>query len=181
MRVLFALTGSIACYKAAGALSRLSREGHEVQAIATSAALRFVGAATLEALTRRPVFSDLWEPGRSLDHIDLARWADVALVCPATAHSIARLALGLADDALGTLYLAWELDRKPFWVFPAMNQQMWRHPAVAGNLDRLRLHGVRIHDPASGPQACGEVGPGRLPEPAEIVATVLSAAGGLEP
>src|SRR3954464_8269644 len=122
--VLFLLSGSIACYKACTVISRLTQAGVTVQTVATPAALRFIGAATLEGLSGRPVFSDLWEPGRALDHIELARAADIALLCPATANTINRLAGGLADDPVGTLFLAWELHDKPWWVAPAMNGRM---------------------------------------------------------
>jgi phosphopantothenoylcysteine decarboxylase len=173
--VLFCLSGSIACYKACAVISRLAQAGVAVQTAATPAALRFVGAATLEGLSGRPVFTDLWETGRALDHIELARAADLALVCPATANTINRLASGLADDAVGTLFLAWELDEKPWWLVPAMNARMWFHPATQSALDRLRSWKVKVLDPVEGPHACGEEGPGRLAEPEAIAAAVLEA------
>ncbi len=176
-RLLFALTGSIACYKACHALSRLVQAGIEVQTIATPAALRFIGPATLEGLTGRPPMLDLWEPGRAMDHIELARWADLALVCPATANTLARLAHGLADDALGSLFLAWELKRKSWWMAPAMNHAMLAHPATQANLATLQTMGVRILPTAEGPQACGEIGAGRLLEPDDLVVEVLAALG----
>jgi phosphopantothenoylcysteine decarboxylase/phosphopantothenate--cysteine ligase len=172
--VLFLLTGSIACFKACAAISRLVQAGVTVQTVATPNALRFVGAATLEGLTGRPVFSDLWSPGRALDHLELARTADLALVCPATATTVNRLAAGLADDPVGTLFLAWELDQKPLWLAPAMNHRMWQHPATIASLERLRGWGVRVLDPVEGPHACGETGPGRLLEPEALVAAVLA-------
>lgn len=172
--VLFLLTGSIACFKACAAISRLVQAGVTVQTVATPNALRFVGAATLEGLTGRPVFSDLWSPGRALDHLELARTADLALVCPATANTVNRLAAGLADDPVGTLFLAWELDQKPWWLAPAMNHRMWQHPATTASLERLRSWGVRVLDPVEGPHACGETGPGRLLEPEALVAAVLA-------
>src|SRR3954467_7982038 len=109
--VLFLLSGSIACYQACTVISRLTQSGVTVQTVATPAALRFVGAATLEGLSGRPVFADLWEPGRALDHIELARAADLALICPTTANTVNRLAAGLADDPIGALFLAWELGK----------------------------------------------------------------------
>ena len=172
--VLFLLTGSIACFKACAAISRLVQAGVTVQTVATPNALRFVGAATLEGLTGRPVFSDLWSPGRALDHLELARTADLALVCPATANTVNRLAAGLADDPVGTLFLAWELDQKPWWLAPAMNHRMWQHPATIASLECLRGWGVRVLDPVEGPHACGETGPGRLLEPEALVAAVLA-------
>jgi phosphopantothenoylcysteine decarboxylase/phosphopantothenate--cysteine ligase len=173
--LLLCLTGSISAYKACTVISRLAQAGVTVQTVATPAALRFVGAATLEGLSGRPVFSDLFEAGRALDHIELARTADLALVCPATAHTLNRLAAGLADDPVGALFLAWEFGVKPWWVAPAMNQRMWSHPATAGSLARLRDWGVRVIEPADGAQACGEVGPGRLADPEHIATEVLAA------
>lgn len=173
--VLFLLTGSIACYKACAIISRLTQAGVTVQTVATPAALRFVGEATLEGLSGRRVFTDLWEPGRALDHIELARAADLAVVCPATANTVNRLAAGQADDSVGTLFLAWELDKKPWWVAPAMNHRMWQHPATVASLEKLRSWGVRVLDPVEGPHACGEAGPGRLAEPEAIAAEILAA------
>ena len=173
--ILFLLTGSIAAYKACTVISRLTQAGITVQTVATPAALRFIGAPTLEGLSGRPVFADLWETGRALDHIELARAADLALVCPATANSINRLAAGLADDPVGALFLAWELNRKPWWIAPAMNHRMWAHPATLSSLQRLREWGVTVLDPVDGPHACGEDGAGRLAEPERIAAQVLAA------
>jgi phosphopantothenoylcysteine decarboxylase/phosphopantothenate--cysteine ligase len=172
--ILLCLSGSIAAYKACTVISRLAQAGVTVQTVATPAALRFVGAATLEGLSGRPVFSDLFEPGRALDHIALARAADLALVCPATANTVNRLAGGLADDPVGALFLAWELGAKPWWIAPAMNQRMWSHPATAASLARLRDWGVRVVEPAEGAQACGEIGPGRLADPERLAVEVLA-------
>lgn len=177
--VLLCLSGSISAYKACTVVSRLAQAGVTVQTVATDAALRFVGAATLEGLSGRPVFSTLWEEGRAMDHIALAREADLALLCPATANTINRLAAGLADDPVGALFLAWELDRKPWWIAPAMNHRMWKHPATAASLAKLRGWGLRVLDPVEGPQACGEVGPGRLADPEQIAAEVLAELGRL--
>lgn len=173
--VLFLLSGSIACYKACTVISRLAQAGVTVQTVATPSALRFVGRATLEGLSGRPVFTDLWEEGRALDHIELARAADLALLCPATANTINRLAGGLADDAVGALFLAWELKDKPWWLAPAMNGRMWDHPATAASLGKLRSWGVQVLDPIDGAHACGEEGPGRLADPESIAAAVLAA------
>ena len=173
--VLFLLSGSIACYKACTVISRLTQAGVTVQTVATPAALRFVGATTLEGLSGRPVFTDLFATGRALDHIELARSADLALLCPATANTINRLAAGLADDPVGALFLAWEMKRKPWWIAPAMNGAMWDHPATTASLQQLRRWGVRILDPEEGAHACGENGPGRLVDPEQIAAEVLTA------
>jgi phosphopantothenoylcysteine decarboxylase/phosphopantothenate--cysteine ligase len=179
--VLFLLSGSIACYKACAVISRLAQAGVTVQTVATPSALRFVGAATLEGLSGRPVFTDVFEAGRALDHIELARAADLALVCPATANTINRLAAGLADDAVGALFLAWEMKEKPWWLAPAMNGRMWEHPATTASLEQLRRWGVRVLDPADGAHACGEIGPGRLAEPEQIALEVLAALGPVVP
>lgn len=172
-KVLFFLTGSIACYKACTCISRLSQAGVKVQTVATQAALKFVGAATLEALSGSPVFSDMWESGRALDHIDCARESDLAIVCPATANTINKLAAGIADDLVGSLFLAWEHGKKPWLLAPAMNTMMYRHPATQAGLEKLKGWGVRTIDPGEGMLACGESGPGRLAEPEEIAAEVL--------
>jgi len=176
-RLLFLLSGSIACYKACFAISRLAQAGVEIRTAATPAALQFVGRATLEGLTGQPVFADLWEPGRAMDHIDLARWADLALVCPATANTVNRLAAGLADDPVGTLFLAWELKKKPWWIAPAMNVAMLNHPLTRASLEKLAGLGVRVLPTGEGALACGEQGEGRLPEPEQLVMQVLAELG----
>ncbi|MGH8250249.1 MAG: flavoprotein [Steroidobacteraceae bacterium] len=167
-KILFQLTGSIACFKACELISRLAKRGVAVQTVASAGALRFVGAATLEGLTGRPPFTDLYEPGRAMDHIHLARWADAAIVCPATANSLNRLAAGLADDAIGALFLAWEIAKKPYLVAPAMNATMWEHPATRASRERLASYGVRLLPVGAGNLACGETGEGRLLEVGEL-------------
>lgn len=176
-RLLFALSGSISCYKACHAISRLAQAGVEVRTVATAGALRFIGAATLEGLTGRPPFTDLWQAGRAMDHIELARWADLALLCPASANTLNRLAAGLADDPVGALFLAWELKRKPWWVAPAMNSAMLAHPTTQASIQKLVTAGVRVLPPDSGALACGEIGAGRLMEPDTIVTHVLAQLG----
>lgn len=173
-RILFVVTGSIAAYKACDALSRLVQRGHSVRTVATESALRFVGAATLEGLTRERVLSDLFQPGASLEHIELTRWADAVVVCPATANTLNRFAAGLADDLAGALFLARD-RRKPFLAAPAMNPAMWEHPATTESVDKLARWGVRFILPGVGRTACGEEGEGRLAEPPEIVAAVEAA------
>ncbi|MBL9214172.1 MAG: NAD-dependent epimerase/dehydratase family protein [Opitutaceae bacterium] len=174
--LLCVLTGSIAAYKACEVVSQLVRRGHRVRAVATPSALRFVGPATLEGLTGAPVLSDLFAPGAALEHVQLTRWADLVLVCPATAHTLNRFAAGLADDLPGALFLAHD-RRKPWLVAPAMNPQMWSHPACVAAVDRLREWGVRFLPVGEGRTACGEDGAGRLAEPADIVAAVEAALG----
>lgn len=166
-RILFGLSGSIAAYKACQVISRLVQAGHEVQTVATAGALRFVGAATLEGLSGKPVFSDIYREGAMMDHIHLARWADAAILCPASASTIGRLANGIADDPVGALFLAWDF-KKPYWIAPAMNSSMLAHPAVQANLAKLREWSAIVLPTDAGNQACGEVGDGRLLDPLEI-------------
>ena len=173
--ILFVLTGSIACYKACEAISRLVQRGHRVRTVATEAALHFVGAATLEGLTGERVATDLFAAGGAMDHIELARWADVTIVCPATANTLNRAAAGLGDDLAGALLLAHD-GKKPLLFAPAMNPAMWAHPATVASVERLKTFGARFVPVGAGRTACGEVGDGRLAEPAEIVAAIEAAA-----
>ena len=173
-RVLVILTGSIAAFKACEVISQLVQTGVEVRAVATASALRMIGAPTLEGLTGRSVLSDLWEPGRALDHIQLTRWADLVLVCPATASTLNRLAAGLADDLPGALFLAHDW-KKPWLIAPAMNPAMWSHPMTVASVARLAAVGVRFLPVAEGRTACGEVGEGRLADPQYVGAAVLAA------
>jgi phosphopantothenoylcysteine decarboxylase/phosphopantothenate--cysteine ligase len=176
-KLLFLLTGSIACFKACELISRLAKRGIAVQTVASAGALKFVGAATLEGLTGRPPFTDLYADGRAMDHINLARWADAALVCPATANSLNRFAAGLADDPAGALFLAWELAKKPWLIAPAMNASMWDHPATRASRQKLAEHGARLLPVGDGRLACGETGEGRLLEVAEIETELLKVLG----
>ncbi len=172
--ILFVFTGSIAAYKACEAVSQLVQAGHRVRTVATKSALEFIGPATLEGLTGAPVLSDLFERGQALEHINLTRWADAVVVCPATANTINRLAAGLGDDLVGALFLAYDRT-KPWLMAPAMNPAMWSHPATVAATERLRAWGVKFLPVGQGRTACGETGEGRLAEPAEIVATVTAA------
>ncbi len=172
--LLFVFTGSIAGYKACETVSRLVQRGHRIRCVATAAALKFIGPATLEGLTGSPVLSDLFEPGRALDHITLTRWADAVVVCPATANTLNRLAAGLADDLPGALFLAHDRT-KPWLIVPAMNPAMWSHPATVAAVGKLRSWGLRIMPVSEGRTACGETGEGRLAEPEAIVAAVEAA------
>ena len=170
-RVLLGVGGGIAAYKAADLVRRLREQGCEVRVILTEAAGQFVSSLTFQALSGHPARSTLLDPAAEagMDHIELARWAERLVIAPATADLIARLAAGLADDLLTTLALATEA---PVLVAPGMNRVMWQHPATQANLATLVGRGVRVLGPASGSQACGESGPGRLLEPAEIAARV---------
>ena len=176
-RLLFFLTGSISCYKACFAISRLAQAGIEIRTVATPSALQFIGKSTLEGLTGQPVASDMWESGRAMEHINLARWADLALVAPATANTLNRLAAGMADDLVGSLFLAWEIQKKSWWVAPAMNVEMFNHPITQASLQKLSSLGVRVLPTGEGALACGEEGPGRLLEPEQLVMHVLAELG----
>jgi phosphopantothenoylcysteine decarboxylase/phosphopantothenate--cysteine ligase len=144
------------------------QNGFEVEVVMSQSALRFIGAATFEGLTGKRVHTDLYESGRAMAHINLMRWCDLAIVCPASANTIAKMAQGLGDDLISTMFLAHDFS-KPYLIAPAMNVAMYRHPATQANLAKLRQFGVMILDSANGRLACGEVGEGRLLEPEEIV------------
>ena len=176
-RVLLGISGGIAAYKSAEVVRRLRDQGCEVRVVMTAAATAFVSPLTFQALSGHPVRSTLLDPAAEagMDHIELARWADLILMAPATADLIARLAAGLADDLPTTLALA---SAAPLYLAPAMNQQMWRHPATQENVARLQARGVRLLGPAVGSQACGDQGPGRMLEPADLVAAVLAVPAG---
>jgi len=169
------VTGGVAAYKAAIVARALRVEGADVTVVMTEAATRFVGPETFAALTGRPVHTSLWErPGEVL-HVRLAREADVALVVPATANAIARLAHGIADDLLTSTLLE---ATCPLVLAPAMHTGMWEHPATRGNVEVLRARGVSFVGPVEGPLAAGDEGPGRLAEPAAIVAAARQALAG---
>jgi phosphopantothenoylcysteine decarboxylase/phosphopantothenate--cysteine ligase len=167
-RVLLGVTGGIAAYKAAELVRRLRERGAEVQVVMTAGAQRFITPLTFQALSGRPVRTDLWDASAeaAMGHIELARWADQVLVAPASADFMARLAQGRADDLLATLCLATDV---PIAVAPAMNRLMWANSATQDNVATLRSRGVTILGPGDGEQACGETGPGRMLEPAEII------------
>jgi len=170
-RILLGLTGGIAAYKAAELTRLLVKSGADVRVVMTEAATRFITPATLQALSGQPVWTDLWDarvPG-AMGHIELSRDRDLVLVAPASADFLAKLAHGLADDLLSTLCLA---RRCPLMVAPAMNVEMWQSAATARNAETLRADGVILSGPASGDQACGEMGMGRMTEPADLLADV---------
>ncbi len=172
--LLFLFTGSIACYKACEAVSRLVQNGHRVRAVATASALKFIGPATLEGLTGSAVMSDIFASGSAMEHINLTRWADLVIVCPATANTINRFAAGLSDDLPGSLFLAHDRN-KPWLIAPAMNPEMWSHPATVASVEKLKSWGMHFLAVGAGRTACGEVGEGRLAEPMLIVAAVEAA------
>jgi phosphopantothenoylcysteine synthetase/decarboxylase len=175
MNVLFQLSGSIACYKACAVVSGLVRAGHTVQCVATGSALKFVGAATLEGLSGRELLTDTFAPGRWMEHIELNRWADLSLLCPATANRLNKMVAGVADDLLGNLWLTHDFA-KPLLIAPAMNTKMWTHPITQQSIEKLESLGVVVLRPESGNLACGDVGEGRLMEPDEILARLHSLA-----
>jgi phosphopantothenoylcysteine decarboxylase/phosphopantothenate--cysteine ligase len=167
-RILLGITGGIAAYKSAELVRRLRDRGTEVQVVMTAGARQFITPLTFQALSGRPVRTDLWDDAAeaAMGHIELARWADRVLVAPASADFLARLAHGLAGDLLTTLCLATDA---PLSVAPAMNRLMWANAATQANVALLRSRGVTVLGPAEGDQACGETGPGRMLEPAEIL------------
>ncbi len=167
-RILLGVTGGIAAYKSADLVRRLAEQGAQVQVVMTAAAREFITPTTFQALSGRPVRTDLWDAAAeaAMGHIELARWAELVLIAPASADFLARLAHGLADDLLTTLCLA---GAAPIAVAPAMNQQMWGNAATQANVRLLSDRGVHIVGPAVGEQACGEYGPGRLLEPMQIL------------
>jgi len=173
-RILLCVCGGIAAYKAVELVRRLREAGAEVQVAMTGNAQRFVGAASLQAVSGVPVRGTLWDEAAeaAMGHIELARWADRVVVAPATADILAKLAHGLADDLVSTLCLA---TTAPIAVAPAMNNRMWLHPATQANVATLRARGVQVIGPDDGAQACGEFGPGRLREPPDIVTALAEA------
>ena len=171
-RVLLGVTGGIAAYKAAELARELQRAGAEVQPLLTADAERMVTRATFAALTGRRVPASVWDDPGAVEHVALARWGQVLVVAPATAHTLARLAAGLADDLLTNVALAFA---GPVVVAPAMHTEMWEHPATRANLETLTGRGVLVVPPASGPLTSGDVGPGRLAELDDLVAGVAAA------
>jgi phosphopantothenoylcysteine decarboxylase/phosphopantothenate--cysteine ligase len=186
MKVLVGVSGGIAAYKAAELVRALQRQALDVRVVMTDSATRFIQPLTFSALTGHPVRTTLWQegvPGDSgtgsgfgtgIEHISEALWADAFVIAPATANIIAKFAHGIADDLLSTLYLA---TRAPILIAPAMNVQMWEHPATQANIATLKERGVRFIEPAAGELACGMVGVGRLADPEEIANAVLSSLG----
>lgn len=169
--ILLAVTGGIAAYKSAILVRRLREFGCEVRVVMTESAQQFISPLTFQALSGNPVHTALLDADAEagMGHIELARWADLLLVAPASCNTLAKFAHGLADDLLSTLYLA---NKAPVWVAPAMNQQMWAATATQRNLQQLQQDGVHIIMPTAGEQACGDVGVGRMSEPEDIAVQV---------
>jgi phosphopantothenoylcysteine decarboxylase/phosphopantothenate--cysteine ligase len=171
--IILAVTGGIAAYKSAILVRRLKDFGFDVRVVMTQGAQAFITPLTFQALSGNPVHTELLNPEAEagMGHIELARWADLLLVAPASCDSIAKFANGLADDLLSTLYLA---TKAPVWVTPAMNQQMWAAKATQRNLQTLVEDGVHVIMPDAGEQACGDVGLGRMPEPEDLARQVAA-------
>lgn len=169
--IILAVTGGIAAYKSAILVRRLKDHGFNIRVVMTQGAQAFVTPLTFQALSGNPVHTEILDPEAEagMGHIELARWADLVLVAPASCDTLAKFAAGLADDLLSTLYLA---TKAPVWVAPAMNQQMWAAKATQRNLNTLVEDGVHVIMPEAGSQACGDVGLGRMPEPEDLAQQV---------
>ena len=174
--IVLGLTGGIACYKAAEFCRALIKEGATVQVVMTEAATQFITAVTMQALSNRPVYASQWdsrEPN-NMAHINLSREADAIVIAPCSADFVAKLLHGRADDLLSLMCLARPLESVPLLVAPAMNREMWAHPATQRNMAQLRADGATVFDVGSGEQACGETGDGRMLEPAELLHDVVA-------
>ncbi|MBE0539476.1 MAG: bifunctional phosphopantothenoylcysteine decarboxylase/phosphopantothenate--cysteine ligase CoaBC [Ignavibacterium sp.] len=163
-KILFKISGSIAAYKSAYLISKLVQNNFEVQTVATLSALEFIGSATLEGLTGKPVLIDQYESGKMMSHINLTKWADLILLCPASANTINKMANGIADNLVTSLFLANDFN-KPYIVAPAMNTSMFNHPSTQQSLQKLKDWGIIIMPTESGHLACGDVGEGKLINP----------------
>ena len=173
--IVLGLSGGVACYKAAELVRELQRAGASVQVVMTDAAQQFITVATMQALSGRPVATSQWDARHDnhMPHIILTREADAVLVAPASADMIAKIALGRADELLSLLILARPIERCPLLLAPAMNREMWAHPATQRNLAQARADGATILGPGAGDQACGEVGAGRMLEAAELCEALI--------
>ncbi len=174
--LVLGLTGGIACYKAAELTRELVRAGATVQVVMTEGAEHFITAATMQALSNRPVYTSQWDarPDNAMAHINLSREADAVIVAPASADFIAKLAQGRADDLLSLLCVARRIGECPLLVAPAMNREMWAHPATRRNVAQIVADGATMLGPATGDQACGEVGDGRMLEAVELRDAVIA-------
>ncbi|MBU2574282.1 MAG: flavoprotein [Elusimicrobia bacterium] len=198
-KILFQLTGSIACYKACNVISRLVQEGFSVKTICSTNALKFIGKSTLEGLTHNPVYVDTFEEKFALEHVEIVKWLDLAIICPATANIINKLAAGIGDDYISTAFLAFDFANacagaampagrqvskhgvpqtaKPYLIAPAMNKNMYAHPATVKAIKTLEGWGVKVLGTGVGCQACGDKGAGRLLEPEAIYKEIIKARG----
>lgn len=173
-KILFALTGSISCFKACALISKLVQLGFELEILATAGALEFVGRASIEGLVGKKIHTDTFEPGQYMAHIQLAKWADLILIYPASANSINKLAHGIGDDLLSTTLLARDLknSNQSVWIAPAMNSKMYQHPATQLSIKTVNAWGYRVMETGSGALACGDVGEGRLIEPETLLVEI---------
>lgn len=171
MNIILGITGGIAAYKTPDLTRKLIKAGHTVQVVMTHSAHEFVTPLALQTVSGHQVYSALFDPSNenTMEHIELARWAELILIAPATAHCIAQLSCGLSGDLLMTLCLA---SNAPLALAPAMNQQMWQQDITQENINRLMTRGVKLLGPGEGEQACGEMGFGRMLEPDEIVTAI---------
>jgi len=174
--IVLGMSGGIACYKSAELVRELQRHGATVQVVMSAAATRFITPVTMQALSNRPVFTDPWDAreANNMAHINLTRDADALLIAPASADTIAKLAQGRADELLGLMCLARPRERCPLLLAPAMNREMWSHPATQRNVAQLRRDGCAVLGPGCGDQACGEVGDGRMLEAIELCEELIA-------
>lgn len=168
MNILFLMSGSIACAKASGLISIWAKQGHSIKVACTASVSNFIGKATLEGLSGSPVYFTVFEEQNMMEHIHLSRWADKIVLAPATANIINKIAHGIADDLVTSIWVAAYSLGKPMFLVPAMNSMMWDYPATQASVSQLKHWGVHIISPASGELACGETGPGRMPEIEDI-------------
>ncbi len=175
-RILLIVGGGIAAYKACELIRLARKAGIGVRCVLTAGGAQFITPMTLAALSENPVHTSLWDLKDEVEmgHIQLSREADLVVIAPATADLLAKMASGIADDLATTLLLATD---KPVLAAPAMNVRMWQHPATRRNIATLRADGITVIEPDEGPMACGEFGPGRLPEPDAILAAITRALG----
>ena len=174
--IVLGLTGGIACYKAAELCRALIKEGATVQVVMTEAAAKFITPVTMQALSNRSVYDSQWDAreGNNMAHINLSREADAILIAPCSADFMAKLLHGRADDLLSLMCLARPIDKVPLLIAPAMNREMWAHPATQRNLAQLKADGTTVFDVGTGDQACGETGDGRMLEPEELLQDLVS-------
>lgn len=177
--ILVLMSGSIACYKVCTVISQLKQKGYTVQVVMSEASQKFIGTPTIEGLLGHAPITDMYQSGSVMDHIQLGRWADLILMAPATANTINKMAAGLGDDLLTTIFLAHDFQ-KPFLLTPAMNTKMYLHPTTQSSLISLKKMGVEVLETASGVLACGEVGFGRLIEPELILKEIESRISAVE-
>jgi Phosphopantothenoylcysteine synthetase/decarboxylase len=172
MNKLLLMSGSIACAKTTGLISAWVKAGDQVKVIVTDSVQHFVGQATLEGLSGHRVLTDTFAAGEMMAHIHVSRWADVIVVCPATANVINKMTAGIADDMLMTTWIAAYDLKKPMIVIPVMNTAMWHYPATVQSIETLKKWGVHVINPDKGVLACGEYGQGRMPEIEDLLPTI---------